>query len=298
MSESNKRTQKGAAVSVAGLIMNIFLAASKIAAGFIFGAVSVIADGVNNASDSLSSLVSLVFFKLSSKPADKEHPFGHERYEYIATIVIAFIIFAVGVSLIRSSIEKIISKSAPLSSDIVLWVLATGIAVKIVMGSLYFCCAKKISSTALKAAGVDAFTDVLATTAVLIAAIVLKFTGVNLDGYFGILVAIFVIASGIKVIKAGIDPLIGCKPDPELEKKVEDKILSHDGVLGLHKLMIHSYGQNKHFASVDVEVDEDMDMQASHDLADHIEDDLKKMGVVTVVHIDPRKTKKDELQKD
>lgn len=292
------RQKQSIATSVVGLFFNICLAVSKIVIGLIFQSVAMLADGVNNATDSASSLTSIVSFKLSDKPADKKHPYGHQRVEYIATLFIAFAIFFVAYELIKSSIEKIISGAGLEVSNIMFVVLGISIVVKLGMGFLYLYMGKKLDSPQLKALVTDSFSDVATTTAVLISSIIVKTTGVNVDGYFGIGVALLVLMSGIKILKDTINPLLGERPSKELCEEIETEIRSHDGVLGLHDLLVHSYGPSHYFASVHVEVDGDMDTNSTHELADLIEKNLKKKEIHLVVHIDPHSLYENDTDRD
>lgn len=295
---NQERQKKSIITSIIGLICNVALAVSKIVAGIIFHSVAVLADGVNNATDSASSLVSIISFKLSVKPADKKHPYGHQRLEYIATLFIAFIIFFVSYELIKSSIAKIISGAELEVSIIIFVILAVSIVVKAGMGFFYMYMGKKLNSSPLKASATDSFSDVATTTAVLISSIIIRTTGVNVDGYFGVAVALLVFISGIKIIKEVINPLLGEMPSKELCEIIDNEIKSYEGVLGMHDLLVHSYGPNNFFASVHVEVNGEMDTNSTHELADEIEKNLKAKGVHLVVHIDPHSLYENDEGKD
>ncbi len=290
--ENTKSTNVRAAYanlgSVVGIITNIFLCLSKISIGLIFSSMSILADGINNLSDAGSSVVTLIGFKLSMKPADDDHPFGHARIEYIAGLIVSFIILLLGVDLIRSSIFKIIHPEPVQFSPIMFIVLILSILVKLWLSRFNFILGKKIDSTTMIAIGTDSRNDVIATTAVLIALIINNFIDINLDGIMGVVVGIFILVSGITLIKETTNPLLGEAPDPELVASIESKILSCEMVSGLHDLVVHSYGPNKWFATVHVEVPADVDFLECHDIIDNIERDLKdELGIHLVIHLDP-----------
>lgn len=282
-----ERQKKGIITSVVGLICNLLLAASKIVAGIIFGSIAVTADGINNAADSASSIVNLVSFKMSGKPADKEHPFGHARIEYVATLFIAILIFVVAFELVKSSIEKLISGFTETASIIVFVVLAGSILVKTFMGIFYLVMEKKLNASSLKAAAIDSFSDVAVTVAVLISSLIHYLTDYSVDGYFGIGLALVIALSGVGILKDVINPLLGEPPSNQIVEKISKVIYECEGVLGLHDLVVHSYGPNKLFASVHIEVNGTVDTNSTHQMADKIEDDIKALGIDLVVHIDP-----------
>ncbi|HPN61393.1 MAG TPA: cation diffusion facilitator family transporter, partial [Bacilli bacterium] len=251
----------------------------------------ILADGINNLADAGSSLVTLIGFKLSSIPADKDHPFGHQRIEYITGLIISFTILGIGFILLYNSILKIINPVPVNITWISIGILVVAIFVKAWQGWFYRSNGKLIKSKALEATSLDSFNDVLVTTGVLISALILKIWKLNIDGYVGVLISIFIIYSGIKLIKDTISPLIGEAPSKEFVKKVSDKILSYPGVLGMHDLIIHNYGPAKTFITVHVEVDSMVDISVSHDIIDNIEQDfLRDMDVNLVIHMDPLDT--------
>ena len=240
------RTRYGVAAGVFGICSNAVICALKLAVGFVSGSVAVIADAVNNLSDAGSSAVTVAGFKLAARPADREHPYGHARYEYIGALVVAVIILIVGVLLCKSSVEKMISPEA-VSTDVWTYVvLAASIVMKLVQMAIYLDFAKSISSGALKAAAADSRNDVIATSAVLIAAIVMDATGVNVDAYFGLAVSLFIVVSSFRYILEAADPLIGTRPPTEVVDALKEKILSYVGVIGVHDLAVHSYGEGRY----------------------------------------------------
>ncbi|HPG92648.1 MAG TPA: cation diffusion facilitator family transporter [Clostridia bacterium] len=268
-----------------GIGCNVVLSAFKCAVGFIFGAISVIADGLNNLSDIGGNIVSLVAFKVASRPADREHPYGHARAEYIAAMAVAFIVFIFAVELIKSAIEKIITPVATEFSIITIAVLAFSICVKLFMFAFNRILAKKINSVALKATATDSISDVIATSAVLAALIISYFTGIDLDAYMTILVALFIVFAGLKILKETMTKLLGEGPTKELANDIRCKILAYEGVLGVHDLEVHNYGPEQVFASAHVEVDARRPILESHDMIDLIEQDL--CNIHLVIHLDP-----------
>lgn len=292
------RESYGKFSSILGIICNILLCTSKILVGLIFNSVSITADGINNLSDAGSSIITFIGFKLASKPADKDHPFGHARIEYIAGLVVAFIILLLGVELIKTSFAKIISPEPLEFSIIMVLVLILSILVKLFMYVANNNISKRISSTTIKATAKDSLNDVISTTAVLVSIIITKITNLQLDGYIGMLVAIFIIISGIEILKEILNPLLGEPPSKDLLDAVFNKLMSYDGVLNIHDLVIHSYGANKYFATVHVEVSYKEDILESHDMIDNIERDfLSDMGINLVIHLDPIVTDDAETNK-
>lgn len=282
------RERYGKFASIMGIVSNLLLFLIKIISGLLFNSISIIADAINNLSDSGSSIITLVGFKLSGKPADANHPYGHERMEYISGLVVSFIILALGLQLIVSSVGKIFSPQVTRFSMISVFVLVISIMIKLWQSMFYRKIGKKINSTTLIATSIDSRNDIIATTAVLIAAIITHLIGYNLDGYMGVVVALFIIISGISLVKETISPLLGTAPTKELVDKIYEKILSYDGIIGLHDLTVHSYGEGQCFASVHCEVSAENDILVSHDIIDNIERDfLKEEGINLVIHLDP-----------
>jgi cation diffusion facilitator family transporter len=285
---SKVREGYGKFSSILGLICNILLSFSKTLVGLIFNNIAITADGINNLSDAASSIVTLVGFKLASKPADKDHPFGHARIEYISGLIVAFIIFTLGIELIKTSFSKIVSPEALEFNIIMIIVLIFSILVKLFMYFTNINISDKISSATVKATAKDSLNDVVASSAVLASIIISKLFNIQLDGYIGILVAAFVIYSGLDILKDILNPLLGEPPSKELVDEIVEKIMSYKGVMNLHDLVIHSYGANKYFATVHVEVSYKDDILESHDMIDNIERDiLKEIGINLVIHLDP-----------
>lgn len=286
----------GKKVSIIGLISNLFLAVGKIVVGAISGLISVTADGLNNLSDCGSSAVSFVSFKMSSKPADKEHPYGHERIEYISSMVVSFLILIIAYELVAESIAKIISPVAINISIVVLITLVASIAIKCLMYFYYKHNAKIINSELLKASAIDSLSDCISTSIVLVSTIVSKFTKFNIDGYAGLVVAVFIAIAGIKILKEVISKLIGQAPDNEIFENIKSRILNHPEVLGIHDLNVYSFGPNKYFASVHIELDAKTESLTAHEMIDDIEREfINETNIVLTGHHDPIVTDDEEV---
>ena len=282
------REKYGLLGGLVGIACNLLLFISKLFIGIISSSVSITADAINNLSDAASSVVTLIGFKISSKPADSDHPFGHARVEYVAGLVVSFIIIFLGLQLVGSSISKILSPTALSVSPTTILVLILSILVKLWMSFFNRHLGEKIQSTTLKATATDSLNDVISTASVLLSIGIFYFTSINLDGFIGFIVACFIIYSGINVIKETISPLLGEAPTDELVHTIQSKVLTYEGVLGLHDLVVHSYGPHKCFASVHVEVSATEDILVSHDLIDGIERDFAlELGIHLVIHLDP-----------
>lgn len=295
LNTSRGRELCGRLAGVVGIICNIILCIFKIAAGIITGSIAIMADGVNNLSDAGSSVITLIGFRLSGKAADDDHPFGHGRMEYVTALVVSIIILLIGFNLGKSSIEKIITPQSAEFSIASLIILGVSIFVKIWMALFNKKLGSIISSTALEATAQDSRNDAIATAAVLIASVISYYTNINLDGYMGAIVAVFILFSGISLIKETIGPLLGQTPDPEIVSTLKEKILSYPGVLGVHDFMVHCYGPGIYFASVHIEMDANSSMLSCHDTLDLIENETKtKMGIQLVLHLDPLVTDDDE----
>lgn len=278
----------GKLAGLTGIICNILLFASKLIVGTLTGSVAVTADAVNNLSDAASSVISLLGFKMAEKPADADHPFGHARYEYLAGLVVAVLILIIGIELLKSGVGKLIHPSPIEFSYVTVGVLLGSILVKLWMALFNRKIGNLIDSQTLIATAADSRNDVISTTAVLVSVCLVPFAGAWLDGAIGIVVAVFILYSGIGLIRDTLDPILGKAPDPCLVKKVRDEIMSYPSVLGTHDLMIHDYGPGKQFASVHVEVDAAGDIIATHDEIDNIERAMfEKFGLNTVIHMDP-----------
>ena len=290
----NVRASYGKLSGKVGIFCNAFLFAVKFIMGTISGSVSITADAVNNLSDASSSVISLIGFKMAEKPADEDHPYGHARYEYLSGLTVAVMIILISFELFKTSFDKVLHPSTVDFSIALVIVLAVSILIKLWMALFNKSLGKKINSSALEATAADSRNDVISTSAVLVAAVISHFFKINLDGYMGIAVAVFILYSGIGLVKDTLDPLLGKAPEPELVDYIQKKILSYDGVLGTHDLMIHDYGPGRKFASVHVEMAAEGDVLKSHDVIDNIERDfLSKDNLNIIVHYDPIVTKDD-----
>lgn len=271
-----------------GIICNILLFTGKFIAGSVSGSVSITADAVNNLSDASSSIISLFGFKLSSRPADEEHPFGHGRYEYLSGLMVSVLIMVIGIELFKSSCDKILHPTQVEFGLLAGIILAVSIAVKLWMAYFNTKIGNVIHSQTLIATAADSRNDVISTAAVLIASIISCFAPVNLDGVMGLAVAIFILYSGFGLIKDTLDPLLGKAPDPELAEHIQKTILSYEGVLGTHDLIVHDYGPGRQFASVHVEMAAESDVLKCHDIIDNIERDFRKnFNLHMIIHYDP-----------
>lgn len=278
----------GKLAGLVGIATNFLLFLSKLLIGIFFHSVSILADAVNNLMDFASSIITMVGFKLSEKPADEEHPFGHARMEYISGLIISFIIAILGFQLAQTSIEKILAPEESAFGLLTILILIGAICVKLWQGLFYHKLGKAIDSPTLEAAATDSRGDVVATGAVLLGTVITALTGFNLDGYMGLAVAVYLIVSGIRLLISTADPLLGMAPSRELTQKITEKILSYDGIIGMHDLMVHSYGAGQCFACVHCEVPASEDIMVSHDIVDNIEHDFKReFNIQLVIHMDP-----------
>lgn len=299
--DKKRRNKISFVTTLFGLIANALLCAGKFAVGLLCGNIAVTADAVNNLSDAGNNVVTLIAIKVAGKPADKEHPFGHERVEYISALVVAFIILFLGVELAVSSVEKIILNfKEPYLPEFDAWlvyVLSFSVVVKVVMFFVYRTNGKKAQSPVLKAMALDSIMDVAATAAVLAAILIGRLASVNLDGYMGLAVSVLIFVGGIKIAKDTVSGLIGVAPDKKLIAELEAEIAAYDGVLGVHDLLVHSYGPYNTFVTVHAEVDAKADMLAAHERIDRIERDfLEKRNIHLLVHLDPTEKDNPEIE--
>ncbi|MBE6965399.1 MAG: cation transporter [Ruminococcaceae bacterium] len=290
------RTRYGVVSSTVGIVCNLFLAVLKFILGILSHSIAVTADAANNLSDSASSVVTLVGFKLSSKPADREHPFGHGRIEYICALVIAFLVLLVGFELGKTSVSRITSGASATFSPFVVFGLFLSVCVKLWMSVFNKTLGKKINSSAMEAVSADSLSDALATGVTLISIIAAKFTTLPVDGYIGILVSLLVMWAGIGIVRDTLTPLLGTAPDPELVKNIHDEILGYDKILGIHDLIVHEYGPGRIFASLHAEVSSTENIMDSHGLIDLIESEVsKKLGIEILIHMDPLEVENEEV---
>lgn len=282
------RVRYGVLSGAVGIACNLLLTIAKFLIGSLTNSIAITADAVNNLSDAGSSAVTLFSFKAANRPADDEHPFGHGRIEYVAALGVAFLILMMGFELVRSSIDKIMHPEALAFSVPALIVLLLSIGVKIWMALFNHQLGKRIDSPAVGAVVMDSVSDTAATTVSMLALILSKFTALPLDGYMGIVVALFIFYTGIQIVRDTVGSLLGQAPDPKLVKELESEILSFDGVVGVHDLIVHNYGPNRIFASAHAEVPSNEDIMKSHDTIDLIEREIKKkFHIDMVIHMDP-----------
>ncbi len=299
------RESYGKLAGIVGILSNLLLCILKIGIGLIFRSIAILADGINNLADASSSIITLVGFRLASKPADEDHPYGHARIEYITGLIVSLVIIFLGFQLFMSSVDKIRNPEPLEFSILTVAVLILAILIKVWQALFNIKIGTLIHSATLKATGADSRNDVIATSAVLISLLVEKLTNLQLDGWMGAVVALFIIYSGIQLVKETSAPLLGQAPDPELVKSIHDRAVEFKGVLGIHDLIVHDYGPGRIFASIHVEVDADGDILASHDMIDNIERVLSRdLKIHLIVHMDPIDTKdpvlrrmKEDLQK-
>ena len=290
------RTACGRLSGWVGIVCNALLCAAKLTVGTLSGSVSITADAVNNLSDAAGSIVTLIGFQMASKPADREHPYGHDRMEYLSGLVVAALILLIGAELVKTSVQKILHPAAVECSAAMIAVLLASIAVKLAMALFNRDLGRIIGSSALEATAADSRNDVLATAAVLIACLVGRFTDLMPDGWIGLAVALFILWSGVQIARDTISPLLGAAPDAQLVRQLTAAITAHPGVLGIHDLMVHDYGPGRRFASVHVEMDARTDVLHAHEVIDGIERAVKKeQNIDLVIHYDPVVTDDAEL---
>ncbi len=296
VSDPEVRARYGMVAGAVGILTNLLLAAAKMLIGVLFGAIAIVADGINNLSDSVSSVLTLVGFRLSAQKADADHPYGHGRMEYITTLFIAIMMILVGFSLVRESFPKIFRPEEARYSWLVYGTLILSIAVKLWQGLFYRTMGKRIHSETLMANFRDSINDVLSTGAVLISIGITRLIGYNTDGLMGTFVALFIMYSGAVLVKETIQPLLGEGADPELAARIEEGMMRYEGVIGVHDLTVHNYGPGRMFASAHAEVPAERDVLESHDVIDNIERELsRELGLHLTIHLDPVVTNDPEL---
>ena len=288
LSPSALRQAYGQLCGAVGIGLNLLLFAGKLFAGTISGSIAITADAFNNLSDAGSSVVTLLGFRLAGRKPDPEHPFGHGRMEYISGLAVAGLILLMGVELGKSSLKKILSPEEIVSSPLVLAILAVSVAVKLYMFYYNRSIGRKIKSAAMSATATDSLSDAVSTTAVLMATLVGQLTGLNIDGWVGLLVALFILFSAYKAAKETLSPLLGQTPDPEFVDRIEQIVLTYPEVLNVHDLIVHDYGPGRMMISLHAEVSADGDLLQLHDVIDNAEHRLKKeLGCMAVIHMDP-----------
>lgn len=288
MSEQQLRSAYGYICGAFGIFLNVMLFAGKFFAGIISGSVAVSADAFNNLSDAGSSAISLIGFKLAAKKPDPGHPFGHGRYEYIASLLISALIIVMGFELGKSSVEKIINPSKAEYSVLVYVILAVSILVKFYMFYYNRNVGKKISSSSMNATAMDSISDAVSTAAVLLSAFIAGFTDIPIDGFAGLAVTIFILSTGISSIKDTISVLLGEPPEREFVEEIEDIVMSHDNIIGIHDMIVHDYGPGRVFVTLHAEVPADGDIVKMHDTIDNVEREIyEKMNCLATIHMDP-----------
>lgn len=291
------RQRYGALSGGVGIALNLLLFAVKLLSGVLTASIAVMADAFNNLTDAASSVVTLIGFRLAGERADDDHPFGHGRMEYLSGFVVSLVILLVGLELLKSSAGKILHPEELRFSWISVGILAFAILVKLWMFFFNRSLSRRIGSAAMAATATDSLSDTVATSVVLAGTLVTRFTGVQVDGFLGILVALFILRSGIGAARDTMDPLLGKNPDPELVRAIQEDVLSHPEVLGIHDLVIHDYGPGRSMMSFHAEVSAREDVMAMHDAIDVIERELKaKFHIETVIHMDPIADDADTLE--
>lgn len=282
------RTSYGILSSIVGVICNIILFIIKVVIGILINSVSVMADAFNNLSDAASSIIGYIGVKLAARPADKEHPFGHGRLEYVAALAVSFIIIQVGLSLFKNSFAKIINPEAVKFNPILIGILVLSILIKLWLMIFNRKLGKRVKSSVMLATAADSLSDVLVTSGTVISAIIAGLTGWEIDGYMGLVVSIFVMIAGVGIAKDTLEPLLGQAVDRGLYKKISSMVESYPGIVGTHELIIHNYGPSCHMATIHVDVPNDLEFEEAHEMIDRIEQDvLEKMGIFLVIHMDP-----------
>ena len=290
------RTRYGMLASVVGIFCNVLLFSVKLAIGLILSSLAVTADAFNNLSDAASSIISFIGVKMAGKPADAEHPFGHGRIEYIAALIVSFLVIEVGFTFFKSSISKILHPEE-ISFDLVPFViLILSILVKLWMAFFNNKLGKRIDSKVMLATAADSLGDVITTSATVLSIIICHFTSINVDAIAGLIVSAIVIWSGISIAKDTLEPLIGERVPAELYQKITDIVESYDGIVGTHDLIVHNYGPNRSMATIHAEVPNDINIDVSHEIIDKIERDVKKdLNILLVIHMDPVEMRDEEV---
>lgn len=287
-SDKKVRTAYGVLSSITGIVLNLILAGAKYAAGVISGSISITADAINNLSDAGSSIVSFFGVKISAKPPDKDHPYGHGRVEYISAFIVSFFVLFMGVELLKDSVGKIINPEPVKFSFLSLAILIISILCKLWLGVFNKNLGKKINSAPMMAVMKDSFSDCLATGVAAVSIIVSAFSNINIDGYLGVVVAVFIFIAGFDILKETLGDILGRPPEAEFVEEITDKIMSYPHVCGVHDMIIHDYGPSCRFASVHAEVPSDEDIMELHDIIDGIERDIyNEYGMLTSIHMDP-----------
>ena len=290
------RTRYGMLASVVGIFCNVLLFSVKLAIGLILSSLAVTADAFNNLSDAASSIISFVGVKMAGKPADAEHPFGHGRIEYIAALIVSFLVIEVGFTFFKSSISKIMHPEEITFDPVPFIILILSILVKLWMAFFNNKLGKRIDSKVMLATAADSLGDVITTSATVISIVICHFTSINVDAIAGLIVSGIVIWSGVSIAKDTLEPLIGQRVPSELYQKITDMVESYEGIVGAHDLIVHNYGPNRSMATIHAEVPNDVSIEASHEIIDRIERDAKKeLKILLVSHMDPVEMRDEEV---
>lgn len=285
------RRAYGTMVSVVGIIVNMILATGKIVVGAMFGAISLTGDGINNMSDAGSQIISFISFKMAAKPADRHHPFGHARIEYVASMIVSFLVMHVGWNLFMDSVDKIFDENNVTdASNVWLMVGVLGVSILSKLWLVIFNrkVANKIDSAVMRATAADSLSDVFASSAVLIAMLILKFTGLDIDGFMGVAVAVVIFVAGIKILNDTKNSILGEAPSDDVVNGIKAIVSEFPDALGIHDMVVHSYGPGRFVANLHIEVDGSKDIYESHDMIDLIEKRLNsELGILSNIHMDP-----------
>lgn len=285
------RTAYGTMVSITGIIINLILFTAKFVVGTLFGAISIVGDAVNNLSDAGTQIISLLSFRIAAKPADREHPFGHARIEYVTSMIVSFLVMLVGFELFKSSIGQIFSPERPESSPVAIFVLIGSMLCKLWLGLFNRTIGKRIDSSVMRATAADSLSDVFATAAVLVATVLpMIFTDMtwNPDAYMGVIVAILIIVAGFRILNESKNAILGEAPSEEIVKEITETVGRYEGALGIHDMVVHNYGPGRIIASLHIEVDGSVNVFETHDMIDTIEKELRQScGIEATIHMDP-----------
>ncbi len=287
--ENNKvRHAYGIMMSIIGIVTNIALSVLKLVFGTISGSIAVTADAMNNFSDAGSQIISLISFKISAKPADRDHPFGHARIEYVASMIVSFLVLLVSVELLKESVGKIFDPQPSEFGNAVMVALAVSVLVKLWLGLSGKRVAKKIGSSVVRATSSDSISDALATSAVLISALISRFTGFQTDAYMGVVVSVIIFIAGIKILNETKNSILGSPPEPEVVENIAKITKEYKEIIGIHDMVVHNYGPGNTIASLHAEVDGSQDVYLIHDIIDNVEKRLyTELGVRATIHMDP-----------
>ena len=282
------RERYGVMASIVGIAVNLLLFFGKFSVGLLTASIAIQADAMNNLSDAGASVVSLISFRIAARPADREHPFGHARMEYVASMIVSFLVLLIGVELFSESVTKIVRESDISFSRVAVFLLFGASLCKLWLYCFYRSVGKRIGSEVLRAAAQDSLSDVVATVAVLLSHLLCEWTGWQIDGYVGIAVSVFILVAGLRILNETKNHILGTAPKAELLTQIEELVLARDGIFGIHDLIVHNYGPGRCFASLHAEVDGRADVFVVHDMIDGLEKQIaEKLGVQCVIHMDP-----------